>query len=47
MAYYSDNEQMIRNIEAAESSIQNQRKTDKEADQLSLFDPRDLFTGSK
>ena len=36
-----------KNTAAIKAYIQNQLKTDKETDQLSLFDPRDPFTGSK
>ena len=36
-----------KNTAAIKSYIANQIKVDKETDQLSLFDPRDPFTGSK
>ena len=36
-----------KNTKAIQASIQNQLKIDEETDQLSLFDPRDPFTGSK
>lgn len=36
-----------KNTAAIKEYIQNQLKVDKETDQLSLFDPRDPFTGSK
>ena len=36
-----------KNTKAIEAYIQNQLKNDEETDQLSLFDPRDPFTGSK
>ena len=36
-----------KNTNAIKNYISNQLKSDKEADQLSLFDPRDLFIGSK
>ena len=36
-----------KNTKAIQSYIQNQLKIDQENDQLSLFDPRDPFTGSK
>ena len=36
-----------KNTMAIKTYIENQLKQDKEADQLSLFDPRDPFTGSK
>jgi len=36
-----------KNTAAIKTYIQNQLKADKETDQLSLFDPRDPFTGSK
>lgn len=36
-----------KNTKAIEAYIQNQLKIDQENDQLSLFDPRDPFTGSK
>ena len=43
--YYVDT--VGKNTTAIKSYIANQLKQDKEADQLSLFDPRDPFTGSK
>ncbi len=36
-----------KNTKAIKEYIENQLKQDKEADQLSLFDPRDPFTGSR
>ena len=36
-----------KNTKAIQTYIQNQLKIDQENDQLSLFDPRDPFTGSK
>ena len=36
-----------KNTVAIKKYIENQLKADREADQLSLFDPRDPFTGSK
>ncbi len=36
-----------KNTKAIQAYIQNQLKIDEENDQLSLFDPRDPFTGSK
>ena len=36
-----------KNTAAIKAYIQNQLKADKEADQLSLFDPHDPFTGGK
>ena len=36
-----------KNTGAIKAYIQNQLKADKEADQLSLFDPQDPFTGGK
>ena len=36
-----------KNTAAIKQYIENQLKKDKEADQLSIFDPRDPFTGSK
>ena len=36
-----------KNASAIKAYIQNQLKTDKETDQLSMFDSRDPFTGSK
>ena len=36
-----------KNTNAIKNYISNQLKSDKESDQLSLFDPRDPFMGSK
>ncbi len=36
-----------KNTAAIKAYIENQLKNDKETDQLSLFDPRDPFTGSR
>ena len=36
-----------KNTAAIKKYIENQLKEDKEGDQLSIFDPRDPFTGSK
>ena len=36
-----------KNTRAIKEYIENQLKQDKEADQLSLFDSRDPFTGSR
>ena len=36
-----------KNTAAIKQYIENQLKKDREADQLSIFDPRDPFTGSK
>ena len=36
-----------KNTKIIKAYIENQLKRDREADQLSLFDPRDLFTGGK
>ena len=36
-----------KNGKGIQEYVANQLKTDKEADQLSIFDPRDPFTGSK
>ena len=36
-----------KNTKAIKEHIKNQLKQDKECDQLSLFDPRDHFKGSK
>ena len=36
-----------KNTKAIQAYIQNQLKIDEETDQLSFFDPRDPFTGSK
>ena len=43
--YYVDT--VGKNTAAIKSYIANQLKHDQECDQLSLFDPRDPFTGSK
>ena len=43
--YYVDT--VGKNTAAIKNYIANQLKHDKEMDQLSLFDPRDPFTGSK
>ena len=43
--YYVDT--VGKNTKAIKEYIENQLKIDKEEDQLSLFDPRDPFTGSK
>ena len=43
--YYVDT--VGKNTKAIKTYIENQLKQDKETDQLSLFDPRDPFTGSK
>ena len=43
--YYVDT--VGKNTAAIKSYIANQLKQDREYDQLSLFDPRDPFTGSK
>jgi putative transposase len=36
-----------KNTKAIKEYIENQLKVDKESDQISMFDPRDPFTGSK
>ena len=36
-----------KNTKAIQEYISNQLKVDRESDQLSIFDPRDPFTGSK
>ena len=36
-----------KNTKAIKEYIENQLKADHESDQISLYDPRDLFTGSK
>ena len=36
-----------KNTAAIKSYIKNQLKIDRESDQLSIYDPRDPFTGSK
>ena len=43
--YYVDT--VGKNTAAIKKYIAEQLKTDKEADQLSMFDPNDPFTGSK
>lgn len=43
--YYVDT--TWKNTAAIKSYIANQLKVDKETDPLSIFDPRDPFTGSK
>ena len=43
--YYVDT--VGKNTKAIKEYIAHQLKVDKESDQLSLFDPRDPFTGSK
>ena len=43
--YYVDT--VGKNGKAIQEYVANQLKTDKEADQLSIFDPRDPLTGSK
>ena len=43
--YYVDT--VGKNTAAIKNYIANQLKVDKESDQLSIFDPRDPFTGSK
>ena len=43
--YYVDT--VGKNTKAIQKYIANQLKSDKESDQLSLFDPRDPFTGSR
>ena len=43
--YYVDT--VGKNAKAIQEYVANQLKTDKEADQLSIFDPRDQLTGSK
>ena len=43
--YYVDT--VGKNTKAIKTYIANQLKSGREADQLSLFDPRDPFTGSK
>ena len=43
--YYVDT--VGKNTKAIKEYIANQLKADQESDQLSLFDPRDPFTGSK
>ena len=43
--YYVDT--VGKNTKAIKEYIENQLKADKESDQMSIFDPRDPFTGSK
>ena len=43
--YYVDT--VGKNTQAIKEYVKNQLKADKEADQLSIFDPRDPLTGSK
>ena len=43
--YYVDT--VGKNTKAIKEYIENQIKTDRESDQISLYDPRDPFTGSK
>ena len=43
--YYVDT--VGKNTKAIKKYIENQLKQDRESDQLSLFDPRDPFTGGK
>ena len=43
--YYVDT--VGKNGKAIQEYVANQLKTDKEADQLSIFDSRDLLTGGK
>ena len=43
--YYVDT--VGKNAKAIQEYVANQLKADKEADQLSVFDPRDPLTGSK
>ncbi len=43
--YYVDT--VGKNTKAIKEYIENQLKVDKESDQISMFDPRDPFTGSK
>ena len=43
--YYVDT--VGKNIKAIKEYISDQLKKDREADQLSIYDPRDPFTGSK
>ena len=43
--YYVDT--VGKNTKAIKTYIEEQLKRDKESDQLSLFDPRDPFMGSK
>ena len=43
--YYVDT--VGKNTKAIKEYIENQLKADRESDQLSIYDPRDPFTGSK
>ena len=43
--YYVDT--VGKNTKAIKEYIENQLKMDRESDQISLYDPRDPFTGSK
>ena len=43
--YYVDT--VGKNTKAIKEYIENQLKVDRESDQLSIYDPRDPFTGSK
>ena len=43
--YYVDT--VGKNTKAIKECIENQLKMDRESDQISLYDPRDPFTGSK
>ena len=43
--YYVDT--VGKNTKAIKEYIENQLKADRESDQISLYDPRDPFTGSK
>ena len=43
--YYVDT--VGKNTKAIKEYIKNQIKRDRESDQISLYDPRDPFTGSK
>ena len=43
--YYVDT--VGKNTQAIKEYIENQLKSDKEADQLSIFDPNDPFKGGK
>lgn len=43
--YYADT--VVKNTKAIKTYISEQLKRDRESDQISLFDPRDSFTGGK
>ena len=43
--YYVDT--VEKNTKAIKEYIENQLKADRDSDQLSIYDPRDPFTGSK